>query len=102
MLWVKGEERGLARESENAETRRKERPSLPSSLSCYTYVFSLAAPLPAPLRATWAAQRSTWRVTPVGVMMEMATFREKHERMGGGMGQMLVHSLENISYATSH
>lgn len=78
MLWVKGEDLGLARELENAETWRKERPSLPLSLSCYTLVFSLAEPLPSLLCATWAAQRNTWRVTPVGgVMMEKATWREK-------------------------
>lgn len=59
----------------------------PLSLSCYTLVFSLAKPLPALLSATWAAQRNTWRVIPVGgVMMEKATRREKHERMEGGGG----------------
>lgn len=61
----------------------------PLSLSCYTLLFSLAKPPPALLSATWAAQRNTWRVIPVGgVMMEKATRREKHERMeGGGMSR---------------
>lgn len=86
--WVKGEDWGRARESESAETRRTEKPSLPLSLSCFTLVFSLAEPPPAPLGATWAAQRNTWRVTPVGgVMMEKAMRRGKHERMGGGGGK---------------
>lgn len=81
MLRVKGEERGPSKGvGKNAEARRKERPSLPSSLSCYTCVFSLAELLPAPLGATWAAQRSTWRVTPVGVMMETAAFQRKNTK----------------------
>lgn len=53
-------------------------------------MFSLAELLPAPLGATWAAQRSNWRVTPVGVMMETAAFQRKNTKEGQMNGADVV------------
>lgn len=81
----------LARESAKKCWGTEKREALsPASLSCYTCVFSLAELLPVPLGATWAAQRSTWRVTPVGVMMETAAFHRKNTKDGWMNGADVV------------